>query len=239
MIARTVAIEASHSSQPVTIPRELADLAGQETAAVRVSEELAPRRLAMQSFVTEDKALKASVDAAAWDLDLRKGRMPLLEQSIALRQDRLAGLSKLAQSGNLGRPVLLQAQSELLDVEDRRQETLMSVDVAKDRLSKAQENLQMHQAENAVTYERDLLEARAEANKAVSEGDSAISMMKTIAKTALASPAAQGTKFFIIRRSKGNTSVIQASETTPLEPGDLVQAGSMGKTSEVTAFDAN
>ena len=208
---------------------------------MRVSEELAPRRpsLACNLFVAEDKALKASVDAAAWDLDLRKGRMPLLEQSIALRQDRLAGLSKLAQSGNLGRPVLLQAQSELLDVEDRRQETLMSVDVAKDRLSKAQEDLQAHQAGNAVTYERDLLEARAEANKAVSEGDSAISMMRTIAKTALASPAAQGTKFFIIRRSKGNTSVIQASETTPLEPGDLVQAGSMGRTSEVTAFDAN
>jgi hypothetical protein len=135
--------------------------------------------------------------------------------------------------------VLLQAQSELLDVEDRRQETLMSINVARDRLSKAQQDLQAHQSENAVNYEKDLLEARVEASKAVSEGDSAISMMRTIAKTALASPAAQGTKFFIIRRSKGNVSVIQATETTPLEPGDLVQAGSMAKTSDMTAFDAN
>jgi polysaccharide biosynthesis/export protein ExoF len=238
LIARTVAIEASQSPQPVAIPNELAELAGQETATVRVSEELAPRRLAMQSFVAESQALKSSVEAAQWDFDLRKGRLPLLEQSIALRQDRLVGLSKLAQSGNLGRPVLLQAQSELLDVEDRRQETLMSIDVAKDRLSKAQQDLQTHQSGNAVNYEKDLLEARAEASKAVSEGDSAISMMRTIAKTALASPAAQGTKFFIVRRSKGNSTAIEASETTPLEPGDLVQAGNMAKTSELTAFDA-
>jgi exopolysaccharide production protein ExoF len=238
LIARTVAIEASRSSDPVIVPRELADLAGQETATARVSEELAPRRLAMQSFVAESKALKSSVEAAQWDLDLRKGRLPLLEQSIALRQDRLVGLTKLAQTGNLGRPVLLQAQSELLDVEDRRQETLMSIDVAKDRLSKAQQELQTRQSGNEVTYERELLEARAEASKAVSEGDSAISMMRTIAKTALASPAAQGSKFVIIRRSKGSATVIQASETTPLEPGDLVQAGNMGKTPELTAFDA-
>ena len=92
MIARSVAIEAARSSDPVAVPSELSELAGPETAVARINEELAPRRLQNQSFVADEKALKASVKSAAWDVDLRKGGMPLLEQSIAMRQDRLAGL---------------------------------------------------------------------------------------------------------------------------------------------------
>ena len=102
MIARSVAIEAARSSDPVAVPSELSELAGPETAVAHINEELAPRRLQNQSFVADEKALKASVESAAWDVDLRKGGMPLLEQSIAMRQDRLAGLTKLAQSELLG-----------------------------------------------------------------------------------------------------------------------------------------
>jgi protein involved in polysaccharide export with SLBB domain len=239
MIARTVAIEEARASQPVTVPFELSELTGQETAVARINEELAPRRLQLQAFADAEKALKASAESAAWDLDLRKGRMSLFEQSVAMRQDRLAGLSKLAQAGLIARPVLLQAQSELEDVEDRRQEALMSIDVAKDRLNKAQQELRAHQSAAAIADEKDLLEARVEADKAVSDGNSAIAVMKATAAAALASPAAQDTKFIIIRRSNGGSSVIRASGTTLLEPGDLVQATSDANPSAIAAVEPN
>jgi polysaccharide biosynthesis/export protein ExoF len=239
MIARAVAIDAAGSSKPPVVPPELSELTGQDKAAAQISEELAPRKLAKKSLATDLKTLQASIESAAWDLDLRKQRMPLLDQSIALRQDRLVGLSKLSQSGFLGRPVLIQAQSELLEVEDRRQETLMSIDVAQDRLNKAKQELQTRQSTAGIDDEKDMLDARSEAAKAVSEGESAIGVIKAITKTALASPAAEGAKFYIIRHSKGTASVVRADETTLLQPGDLVQAGGTAKAPDLTAFDAN
>jgi hypothetical protein len=128
----------------------------------------------------------------------------------------------------------------LLDVQDRRQETLMSIEVAKDRLSKATQDLQASQAQATIAQEKDLLEAKSEAAKAQSEGDSSLRLMKAMTKVALASPAAQEPDFEIVRRSKCNVSVIHASETTLLEPGDLVQAKTVSnKANAETAFDAN
>ena len=60
----------------------------------------APRKLAKESHIEEVKALKSSVDSARWDLKLRSDRVPLLEQSIAMRQDRLKGpIEAWPQSG--------------------------------------------------------------------------------------------------------------------------------------------
>jgi polysaccharide biosynthesis/export protein ExoF len=240
MVARASAINDLKTSETATVPAELAELAGKEKAAGIVSEEFLPRRLAMQSRVADEKSLKAAVDSAAWDLNLRQGRMPLLDQAIALRQDRLVGLSKLAQSGTLGKPILIQAQSELLDVQDRRQETLMSIDVAKDRLNKAMQDLQASQAQADIAQQKDLLEAKSEAAKAKAEGESSVRLMKTMTKTVLASAAAQEPDFEIVRRAKCNVSIIHASETTLLEPGDLVQAKTISsKANAETASEAN
>jgi len=111
--------------------------------------------------------------------------------------------------------------------------------VAKDRLNKAQQELRAHQSAAAIADEKDLLEARVEADKAVSDGNSAIAVMKATAAAALASPAAQDTKFIIIRRSNGGSSVIRASGTTLLEPGDLVQATSDANPSAIAAVEPN
>ena len=115
----------------------------------------------------------------------------------------------------------------------------MSIDVAKDRLNRAQQELRAHESKAAIADEKDLLEARVEVDKAVSEGNSAIAVMKATAAATLASPAAQDIRFVIVRRSNGGSSVIQASGTTLLEPGDLVQATSGTNTSAVAAVDAN
>ena len=232
MIARSVAIESTENDKPAEIPSELVGLAGPSEAAARVNEELAPRKLARRAFSDDEKALTASVEAAQLDLDLRNQRMPIIQQSIDMRQERVSALSKLFDQHSLPRLVVQQAQSELMDAEDRRQDTLMSIGVAKDHLNKVQQELLTRRTQVSITDKKDLLDARLEAGRALSEGESAIAVMKSVTAAALASPGAQGLRFFIIRRGKDGPSMIRASETTQLEPGDVVQVKNAGPGSE-------
>jgi protein involved in polysaccharide export with SLBB domain len=239
MIARATAIEAARSAEPPKIPDELSELVGEEKAERLVSEELVPRRLAMNALAQDEKALQTDVDSASSELELRKGSLPLLEQSIALRQDRIANLQKLADSGGIGRPVLIQAQSELLDVESRRQETMNSINVARDRLNKALGEQAARRTKAALAHQTDLATARQEATKEAADGISASKVIEAIAKTELASASAENADYFIIRRSNGASTLIRASETTQLEPGDLVQVRSASGTRADVAINSD
>ena len=238
-MARTIAISAVQTQTSAASPAELNELAGTQSANRLIVEEVAPRKLAMEAHIEEVKELKSSVDSARWDLKLRSDRVPLLEQALAMRQDRLKGLSKLAESGNVARPVLQQAQSEILDEQDRRQEILMSIDVAKDRLQKAEQDLRMRESEANVAGEKDFLNARTEAGNALADATSAIETIKAVAASTLATPPVQDIKFVVVRHSKCGSVPIAATDVTQLEPGDLVQATGSARSPQVEALGSN
>jgi protein involved in polysaccharide export with SLBB domain len=239
MIARTAAIEAARSTEPAKIPDELSNLVGEQKAGTLVSEELVPRRLTMNALAQDERALQAAVESASSELELRKGSLPLFQQSIELRQDRVAGLKKLADTGTIGRLVFIQAQSELLDVENRRQESINSINVAQDRLNKAQQGLAARRAQADIARQTDLATARQEATKEAADGISASKVIKAIATAGLGSAATAEVDYFIVRRSNGTATLIRASEMTQLEPGDVVQVKSASSTNPDVAINSN
>jgi len=223
MTARATALEASRTSDSAVIPAQLAELAGSSDAAQLVAEELAPRRFEMQALAVDEHAIRATVDAASSELSVRKARMPILQKSIDMRSNRVATLTGLNQKGILGNPVLMQAQTELLDVEDRRQETATTIAVAEDKLARAKQELQKTQMQAVVNFQKDLETTQAEARKGVQEARSAANIMRAMTQTQMAAAASADIQFQVIRRTRTGVLVIPAVETTQLEPGDLVQ----------------
>ena len=115
----------------------------------------------------------------------------------------------------------------------------MSIDVAKDRLDRAQQELRAHEFKAAIADEKDLLEARVEVDKAVSEGNSVIAVMKATAagdlRIACCSRHQVRHSSTLERRLVGDPG--ERNDATRTR--HLVQATSGTNTSAVAAVDAN
>jgi glycosyltransferase involved in cell wall biosynthesis/protein involved in polysaccharide export with SLBB domain len=226
MIARSTAIEAARTTGRPSIPAELANLAGQEKAKALVFNEFAPRRAEMQALASDEASMKGAVESASAEMELQKARLPILNQSIELRKERVANLNKLMNTGTIARPVVIQAQTELMEVQDRNQQTLNSLNLARDRYNQARQQLQARQDQAEVTAQKDASEARAEATIAAGESDAAANVLRAMARTRLSTPASLDTEFVIVRRQGSGVAEFTATGTTVLQPGDLVQARS-------------
>jgi multidrug resistance efflux pump len=145
---------------------------------------------------------------------------------IDLRRERVANLTKLVSLGSLGRPVLMQAQTELMDAEERRQETQNSINVAQQQLNRSRQELQNRRAQAEIALQKEESEAHLEAAVAADDSGSSANVLKAMAKTHLATMGSLNTQFMVIRRAATGVVQIPATDTTVLEPGDLVQATS-------------
>jgi predicted nucleic acid-binding Zn-ribbon protein len=228
MIARNTAIEAARTTDQPIVPVELTDLAGKEKASSLVYTEFAPRRAEMVALTSDEAALKGAVDSAAAELELNKSRVPILHQAIEMRRERVDNLSKLLANGTIARPVLMQAQTELMDVQDRSRETMKAINLANDRYNQARQQLQARHDQAQIFVQKDANDARTEAAVAAGEIDAAANVLKAMTRTQLSSASASETEFMIIRRQGDGVTQFTATDTTLLEPGDLVQARSQG-----------
>jgi polysaccharide biosynthesis/export protein ExoF len=237
-LARAVAIEAVNTGQPATVPAELAQLSGTDQAASQLTAEYEPLSLEVKAAANNEASLTSTIESAQADREVRKARLPILEQAIALRRERVESLSKLSKSGTIARPVVIQAQSELLDAEGRRQETLTAIIAAEDRLTNAREQLDARRAQVAIDYRNNLLTARNAASDAISEGESAASVLKSMTTSTL-SISTDDPQFRVVRRSGAGVIAIEATGTTLLEPGDLVEVKRRGEAASMPTDEAS
>ena len=221
-LARAAAVEAANTGQPAAVPAELALLSGKDQAASQVSAEYEPVRLEVKAAANSEASLNSTIASANSEREIRKAGLPILGQAIALRRERVESLSKLSKSGTIARPVVIQAQGELLDAEVRRQETLTAIVGAEDRLTNARGQLDANRAQVAINYKNNLLTARNAASEAIAEGESAASVLRSMTTSTL-SAIAEDPDFRVVRRSGAGVIAIKATGTTLLEPGDLVE----------------
>jgi polysaccharide biosynthesis/export protein ExoF len=223
MMARTSAVEAARTQGLPTVSTELAELAGKQRAAALVEQEFSTRQAEMQAVVADEASLMSAVESASAELNLKKAQLPLVEQAISMRRERVENLTRLAASGSIARPVLIQAQSELLDAEARRHESQVIINQANERLNRARRDIQTRHEQAAIAMKKDLAEAHTEAAVSAEESDSAANVINVMAKTELASAATLETEFLVIRRVGDRVVEIPCGATMLLEPGDLVQ----------------
>jgi polysaccharide biosynthesis/export protein ExoF len=237
-LARAAAVEAANTGQPTTVSTELAQLSGTDRATSQVLAEYEPISLEVKAAANNEALLNSTIMSAESDREIRKARLPILGQAIALRRERVDSLTKLSKTGAIARPVVIQAQSELLDAEDRRQETLTAIVAAEDRLTTAREQLEARKAQVAIDYKNNLLTARNAASEAISEGESAANVLRSMTMSTL-SASAGDPEFRVIRRSGPGVIAIKATGTTLLEPGDLIEVKRRAEPTSLPTHEAS
>lgn len=218
-LARAAAVEAANTGQPAAVPAELALLSEENQAASQVSAEYEPINLELKAAADDEASLTSTIASADSEREIRKAGLPILGQAIALRRERVDSLSKLSKSGTIARPVVIQAQGELLDAEARRQETLTAIVGAEDRMTNAREQLEARRAQVAINYKNNLLTARNAALDAIAEGESAASVLRSMTTSTLSAATAEDPEFRVVRRSGAGVIAIKATGTTLLAGG--------------------
>jgi hypothetical protein len=203
-------------------PAELAAILGPDKAQMLMGEEFTVQNTEKHALIADEASLKGAVDSAQSELELRQATSPLLQETIALRRDRVKYLSKLASDGSISRPVLLQAQTELLDAEQRGQEAQNVINQAQQQLNRARRDLEARKEQAATNTLREEAEARRVAGEAAQETDAAADLINVMAKVQFRALEAPNVKFKIIRRTHDGAAEFPAKDTTLLEPGDLV-----------------
>ncbi|MFI5013259.1 MAG: polysaccharide biosynthesis/export family protein [Hyphomicrobiales bacterium] len=138
-LARRAVLQAERDGAPVPQARQLVMILGDVEARTAIADQIALRSLVVNTRRARETMLKSSIESARSDLEAAKGRIGPLDALIKMRAERMSGLSGLVNRGVVERPMLLQAQSDLSEVQVRRQDALASISSAKRRFDQAVE----------------------------------------------------------------------------------------------------
>lgn len=197
----------------------VASLVGSRDVALLKDEEDGQRKLTAQSRAATEASLVAAVQNARSDLAARTERLKPLDRLIAVREERERTVSQLVDHSTVARPVLVQTQSELADVQDRKQSALIDADLARSHLAEAERELAKHRLESSVELGRAISVAERDTNDSVSDAEGTLELVKSLSpKARQAAPT-----YEVARRTATGTVVLTLPGTAPLDPGDLVR----------------
>ncbi|MCJ2076364.1 SLBB domain-containing protein [Methylobacterium sp. E-016] len=222
LIARTTVLQAERDDVSVS-QGDLASLAGKAGAAALVGEESWQRNLTTMSRGAQENALKTALVNARTDLASRSDRLGPLDATIAMRVERVTGMTNLADRNVIGRPVLIQAQSELGDAQDRRQQALLDLEGARKRVADSERDLERFRLENRLEVSKVASVAKREATDTLDEGQGLLDVVKALSSEHGPSDVDGELEYEIVRRNAGGAVILPVSPTAILLPGDLVR----------------
>lgn len=157
LMARVAVLEAERDGIAANAPRRLTELVGQSEARGLVAQE-AGRRLAIAAARRSQKeAVSGSIEAAKQELRMWSDRMRPIDDLIKLREERVNAMRNLMTTGVVGRMVVIQAQSELADAEQRRQDAANQHSLAQQRVGQLEQEQARLSAETRGSLETEIL----------------------------------------------------------------------------------
>jgi hypothetical protein len=200
------------------------ELVGATEATNLVNEQSERRKAVAQARKEREGAILAGVESAKQDV-LLYGRSGSLDELVKLRQERVDSMRPLVDRNILSKAMLNQAQSELSDAEQRRQDAMNQYGMAKQRLATLEAEALRVQAElkNDLAVETEVIERQiADNDREINTSEGILSSMPaTRAAFAPATKANQVT-YRIVRQTASGPVSIESSGMTLLQPGDLV-----------------
>ncbi len=220
LLARTSVLRDERDA-PASAQPKMVSLSGVR-AVKEVKDEEWQRSLAAMKRTTQENALKMALSNAQADLTARMGRIAPLDTLLALRNDRLKTLAQLVERSTVAKPVYVQSQTDVADVQDRREQALIEIEAAKKRVADAERDLKRFQVDSAVEINQATATAEHDTLDAVADSEGILNVIKALSPR---DPSALGStmKYEVVRRLDSGTVVLAMSDTSPLEPGDLVR----------------
>ena len=226
LVARIAVLRAEYAGGQPQAPARLVELVGLEGARNAIREQQERRQTVQWMYSIRQTAAEAAVVNAKREVEILSGAVQPIEENAKLRASRVESIRALKNSNIVANSMLVQAQAELSDVQERRQAALNTVNIAKQRQASAEQELARLRAEMHVNLEQEIATgeqdiAEAERDIGSSEGVLEVVQAGTLLRAVSTGEARLG--YQIVRQGPQGATTISAAGTTTLEPGDLVR----------------
>jgi protein involved in polysaccharide export with SLBB domain len=221
LLARRARLEAERDgASTLPIPVQLVNLAGKETALTFMATESAILRADQAKRRQQGREIALRIAAAQGEVEALKGKLDQIEVQKGMRVERLDDLQKLKDRGLVTSNNVVALRTELSDIEAHRQDYLVSILQAEARLAEAREAGSRLSSEETAN----LTNAIATVDREIAAAQEAMMSARMLA-TILYKPSGstQGEGYVIVRQSRDGAKTLQATETSPLLPGDVLK----------------
>ncbi|QGM99047.1 polysaccharide biosynthesis/export family protein [Methylocystis parvus] len=225
---KKVLAEASvlHAERDHTRPasEKLVAMVGAEEAQKLIAAAAERRRTKTRADDERRNALNASIDGALKTIELARARISPLEQTLALKRERMASLKKLLDHGTVTRPIFIQAQAEASEIEDKKLSTQNVIVEAEQRLTLLRSELKRLETDLAADLEQQITRLDREASEASLGLNASAGVLSALKSTNALQRLERSTlAYTVVRPKEGGPEVLSADEYFQLQPGDLVR----------------
>ena len=161
---RAVLVAEREATKPV-VPKQLLDLAGEREAERLVAAQASARAAANAEIEAQDVALKASAESVKHELVALHERLAQIDINSRTKSDRL-NLLQTAKKGSIAGVTFGEARTAVAEVEERRQDTLIAIAQAEQRLIQAQQERAKLARHTRTELEQALLSTEAQISQA-------------------------------------------------------------------------
>ena len=138
LLAQRAVLVAEHEAIAPVAPKQLIDLVGAREAERLIAAQVSVRAAAKAEIEAQDIALGASVEGIKRELVALHDRVVQIEANSSTKSDRLR-LLQTANKGTIALATLGEARTAVAEVEDHRQEVLVYIAQAEQRLAQTQQ----------------------------------------------------------------------------------------------------
>jgi protein involved in polysaccharide export with SLBB domain len=226
-LVRSVVLHAERDGETPRPTSALVSISGGEKATLLIQKELNVRKLIGDLKQSQTDAARSAIATAQREIADISAKVTILNEHIGVKKLRKEALSKLTDSRSANPFLSNQVTGEVLDVEERRQEVLLSQSQAQRKLDQAKADLSKLLTEQALELEKEIAVVEQEVTEegsAVSSSDLFVQELRM--QDAGANMASDAPRFEIVRQTLTGPQRLSADEMTELKAGDLVQVRS-------------
>ncbi len=191
-----------------------------------------PRREGEDAILRAEQELRrqvgkegeAKIVAARDEVEALKHKLDQFDVQRALRTERLEAMERLRDRGVETSNVVLILKTEQADIESRRQDSVAAFIEAESRLASAESARAVASLEFSLALRKELAAADRELEEARVAKRSALKLAELLAS--VGAPIAVTPVYAILRRSGDRAVTLDATETSLIEPGDIVKVAS-------------
>jgi protein involved in polysaccharide export with SLBB domain len=226
-LARAAVLKSERDGSAVKPPPPLLQLVSKAEARRLITDEAERRAPIVAARHNREHALSASAQAAKQEVQMLSNRLRPIDDLIKLRAIRANAMRSLLQRGTINNLVMVQAQSELSDAQQRRQDAVNQYAMAQQRAALTEQEQAKFQVDTRTEIETEILatEEQIAANERdFATSDGILGVLRVTPVRYTPSSGAAGHTYEIVRQ-KGATGpvALTANGMTTLQAGDLVR----------------
>jgi len=222
LMARKARLEAELAdAETVAFPPEISDHAGDPVAANAMEQErliFEARRKAVQTQIQALDDLAGFLESELVSLEKQLG---LLDRQIELLQKELGNVSSLVQRGIAPAPREMALERTIAQIQSERLTAETALLRARQEISRTELTKLELRNSRANEVATNLRETEAELDALARRAETALHLLHE--SETFAPPAADALRYTIVRSDETGTRIIEASESTPVLPGDTVK----------------